>query len=140
VVSNYWSIPLACSSFSFSWVKSSEEFSPKSPAICSLLGGFWCQSKRSCIWFFIRRFRNFFFFFFDNPGCPDQLTCTSINLWTHWTPYKPSGQVKHRRDDKHAQKGSNPDTEKENKTFPPLNHKLKCNFLKRNKILCFVFS
>jgi len=47
------------------------------------------------------------FFFFDNSGCPGQLTRTTTNLWTHWTPCKPSRQVRHRGDDRHAHWGLN---------------------------------
>jgi len=36
------------------------------------------------------------FFFFGNPGCPGQLTRTTTNPRTHWTPCKPSRQVRHR--------------------------------------------
>jgi len=49
-----------------------------------------------------------FFFFFFNPRCPGQLTRTTTNPRTHWTPYKPSRQVKHRGDDRRARWGSNP--------------------------------
>jgi hypothetical protein len=66
----------------------------------------------------------FFLFFFDNPGCPIQLTRTMINPRAHWTPYKPNEQVRHRVGDMHAQKVSNLGVEKGNKSFLPLGHDL----------------
>jgi hypothetical protein len=48
------------------------------------------------------------YFFFDNPEYLDQLVRTMINLRTHWTPCKPSKQVKHRRSNIHARWGLNP--------------------------------
>jgi hypothetical protein len=42
------------------------------------------------------------FFYFDNPGCPGQLTRTTTNPRIHWTLCKPSRQVRHRGDNKHA--------------------------------------
>jgi hypothetical protein len=69
------------------------------------------------------------FFFFGNPGCPGQLTRTTTNPRTHWTPCKPSRQVRHRGGDRRARWGSNPgDRGKE--TLPlPLGHKPRCNNL-----------
>jgi hypothetical protein len=67
-----------------------------------------------------------FSFFFGNPGCSGQLTRTTTNPRTHWTPCKPSRQVRHRGDDRRARWGSNPgDRGKE--TLPlPLGHKPRC--------------
>jgi hypothetical protein len=68
-----------------------------------------------------------FFFFFFNPRCPGQLTRTTTNPRTHWTPCKPSRQVKHRGDDRRARWGSNPgDRDKETLSLP-LGHKPRCN-------------
>ena len=39
-------------------------------------------------------------FFFDNPGCPGQLTRTTTNPSAYWTSCKPSRQVRHCRDDR----------------------------------------
>jgi hypothetical protein len=49
--------------------------------------------------------RNIHFFLYS-PGCPGQLTRTTTNPRTYWTPCKPSRQVKHRRDNMRAQKES----------------------------------
>jgi len=68
-----------------------------------------------------------FFFFFDNPGCPGQLTCITTNPRIHWTPCKINRQVRYREGDMRAQKKSNLDAEKKNKSLPwPLGHDLKC--------------
>jgi len=72
-------------------------------------------------------------FFFCNSGCPDQLTHTTTNPWAHWTSCKPSEYVRHRGGDRRAQWGLNPSAEKENKSFTPLGHNLKCH-------LCFFFT
>ena len=57
------------------------------------------------------------FFFFGNPGYPGQFTCTTTNSRTHWTPCKPSRQVRHRGGDRRVRWGSNPgDRGKENLT------------------------
>jgi hypothetical protein len=50
-----------------------------------------------------------FCFFFGNPVCPGQFTRTTTNFRTHWIPCKPSRQVRHRGDDRHARWDSNPD-------------------------------
>jgi hypothetical protein len=44
----------------------------------------------------------FYYFFFFNSACPGQFTRTTTNPWTHWTPCKPSRQVKHRGGDRRA--------------------------------------
>jgi hypothetical protein len=68
----------------------------------------------------------FFFFFFFNLGCPDQLTPITTNPRIHWTPCKPSRQVRHRGGDRRARWDSNPgDRGKE--TLPlPLGQKPRC--------------
>jgi len=43
-----------------------------------------------------------FFFFLIIRGCSSQLTRTTTNPQTHWTPCKPSRQVRHRGDDRRA--------------------------------------
>jgi hypothetical protein len=48
------------------------------------------------------------FLYFDNPGCPGQLTCTTTNSRIHWISCKPSRQVRHRGDNKYACRGLNP--------------------------------
>ena len=48
-----------------------------------------------------------FFFFFDNPGYPDQLARTTTIPRVYWTSCKPSRQVRHRGGDKRAHGGSN---------------------------------
>jgi hypothetical protein len=75
--------------------------------------------ERQCTWLL--------FFFFGNSGCLDQLTRTTINPRIHWTPCKPSRQVRHHGDDRRARWGSNPgDRGKE--TLPlPLGHKPRCS-------------
>jgi len=50
----------------------------------------------------------FCFFFFGNPVCPGQFTRTTTNFRTHWIPCKPSRQVRHRGDNRHARWDSNP--------------------------------
>jgi len=40
------------------------------------------------------------FFFFDNPGCPGQLTRTTTNPRAYWTSCKPNRKVRHRRGDR----------------------------------------
>ena len=79
--------------------------------------------ERQCTWLL--------FFFFGNSGCLGQFTRTTTNLRTHWTPCKPSRQVKHHGDDRRARWGSNPgDRGKE--TLPlPLDQKasVQCTWL-----------
>jgi hypothetical protein len=75
------------------------------------------------IYFYMYLYLLFYFFFFCNPGCPGQLTRTTTNLRTHWTPCKPSRQVRHRGGDRRARWGSNPG-DRGNETLPlPLGHK-----------------
>ena len=59
----------------------------------------------------------FLFLFLGNTRCPGQLTRTTINSWTHWTPCKASRQVKHRGGDRRARWGSNLGDRKK-KTLP----------------------
>jgi len=65
-------------------------------------------------------------FFFGNPGCPGQLTRTTTNPRTHWTPCKPSRQVRHRGGNKYVRWDSNP-CDRGKETLPlPLGHKPRC--------------
>jgi hypothetical protein len=60
-----------------------------------------------------------FLCFFGNSGYPSQLTRTTTNSQTHWTPCKSSRQVRHYGDNRRARWDSNPD-DKGKKTFPLL--------------------
>ena len=66
------------------------------------------------------------FFFFGNPRCPGQLTRTTTNPRTHWTPCKPSRQVRHRGGDMRARWGSNPGDRGKETLSLPLGHKPRC--------------
>jgi hypothetical protein len=70
-----------------------------------------------------------FLLLFYNPGFPDQFTRTTTNHQAHRTPCKAIGQVKHRGNNRHAQKKSNPSAKKGNKALPQLDHELKCLLL-----------
>ena len=77
--------------------------------------------------YILTHFLIFMIFFFCNPGCPGQLTRTAINPRIHWTPCKPSRQVRHRGGDRRARWGSNLG-DKDKETLPlPLGYKLRCN-------------
>jgi len=74
------------------------------------------------------------FFFLGNPGCPGQLTRATTNPRTHWTPCKPSRQVRHHGGDRRACWGSNLG-ERGKETLPlPLSHKFFRPFLTREKM------
>jgi len=65
------------------------------------IGRFACYTSSShlyttCLAFFF--FMNTFFLY--NLGCPGQLTRTTTNPRTHWTPCKPNRQVRHRGGDR----------------------------------------
>jgi hypothetical protein len=66
------------------------------------------------------------FFFFGNPRCPGQLTRTTTNPRTYWTPCKPSRQVRHRGSDMRARWGSNPSDRGKETLSLPLGHKPRC--------------
>jgi hypothetical protein len=67
--------------------------------------------------------------FFFNLGCPGQLTRTTTKSQIHWTPCKPSRQVRHREGDRCACWGSNPD-DRGKKTLPlPLGQKPRCTII-----------
>jgi hypothetical protein len=67
-----------------------------------------------------------YIYIYDNPKCPGQLTRTTTNPRTHWTPYKPSKQVRHCGGDRRAQRRSNLGAEARNSLPGPLSHDLKC--------------
>jgi len=67
-----------------------------------------------------------YIYIYDNPKCPGQLTRTTTNLRIHWTPYKPSRQVRHCGSDRRAQRRSNLGAEARNSLPGPLSHDLKC--------------
>jgi len=69
-----------------------------------------------------------FLSFFCNPRCPGQLTRTTTNPRTHWTPCKPSRQVRHRGGDRRARWGSNPGDRGKKTLYLPLGHKPQCFF------------
>ena len=71
------------------------------------------NTKKIKLWI---TFSFFSSFFFGNPGCPGQLTRTTTNPRTHWTPCKPSRQVRYRGDDRRARWDSNPG-DKDKKTL-----------------------
>jgi hypothetical protein len=56
---------------------------------------------------FIIFFKNWYIYIY-NPWCPGQLTRITTNPRTHWTPCKPSRQVRHRGGDKRACWSLNP--------------------------------
>jgi hypothetical protein len=65
-------------------------------------------------------------FFFGNSGCPGQLMRTTTNPRTHWTPCKPSRQVRHHGGDRRTRWDSNP-CDRGKETLPlPLGHKPRC--------------
>jgi len=66
------------------------------------------------------------FFFFDNLGCPGQLTRTTTNPRTHWTSCKPSRQVRHRGGDRRACWGLNPGCIGREILPRPLGYKPRC--------------
>jgi hypothetical protein len=65
------------------------------------------------------------FFFFYNSGCPGQSTRTTTNPRAHWTPCKPSRQVRYRGSDKYARWGLNSGC-RSRKTLSPLGYKHRC--------------
>jgi hypothetical protein len=74
------------------------------------------RDKELCV----ERFGLVFFFFFFLHECPGQLAYTTTNFTIHWTFYKSSEHVRYHESDRRAQEGSNPGTEKGNKSFPSL--------------------
>jgi hypothetical protein len=62
-------------------------------------------------WFF-----NYFFLY--NLECPNQFTCIITNFQGHWTSCKSSKHVRHRENDRHTQRGSNPGTKKKQVISP----------------------
>ena len=75
-------------------------------------------------------------FFFFYPGCPGQLTRTTTNLRTHWTPCKLSRQVRHREGDRRARWGSNPGDRGKETLHLPLGHKPQCFFFFLLFLIC----
>jgi hypothetical protein len=69
---------------------------------------------------------NIHLIFFYNPGCPSQLTHITTNLRIHWTPCKPSKQVRHRGDDRRARWGLNPGCRGKETLSRLLGHKPLC--------------
>ena len=76
--------------------------------------------------FFSWEYIYIYIYIYDNPKCPGQLTRTTTNPRTHWTPYKPSRQVRHCGGDRRAQRRSNLGAEARNSLPGPLSHDLKC--------------
>jgi len=81
-------------------------------------------------------FNIFAIFFFYLHGCPGQLTLTTINSTAHWTPCKPSGQVRHRGDDRRAHEGSNPGAVERDNLLPPLGQDPHCHICN----ICMLFK
>jgi len=56
-----------------------------------------------------------YIFFFYLRGCPSQLARTTTNSTTHWTPCKLNEHIRHRKNDRHTHKNSNPEATREDK-------------------------